>query len=397
MPKKFISMDRFFDEFLYSKEDGPITFDQQEPPYMLILGAGASRSAGIPLAAEMERMLATFATWAGTTVPQRPKSTTTLSWYFDRLLPLLPWRAEDSDVKYRYEFIRKCIGRANAEPNLTHLLAAIFTASGLFGPIVTTNFDDQALAGFWHLPLGNSYTEPHVIYDPRSASSIRILPEIPVIIKAHGHHTIWGTGVLDKEIKELSPHVERLLNDTIELREEPPKGFLVVGYSGFWNDGVVRFLKRRWAAPIYWCYCGKRPSNPNIERISRINDVRFVRIPESDALFLSLWQQVYSQENAFLKRRLFEHYHLFNVQRRFPAHPPWRPVTWWPIPSLSGDEAAIRNLPQLVELRAAVIPVLQEIEAEDMEAMFYECLLGSFILECRRTRSACFSGRNYVE
>ena len=339
---------------------------------MLVLGAGASRSAGIPLAGEMEKMLVQFAAWAEVKVPSKPKSATSLSWYFERILPALPWDDEDADVKYRYEFIRNCIGRARAEANLTHLLAAHLAVSGLFGPIITTNFDDQALAGFWGLPIKDSHSEPHMVYDPRLPGSTRVIPEVPIIIKAHGHHTIWGTGVLDREIKELTSHVEELLDHVAYLRNGPPSGFLVVGYSGCWKDGVLAFLKRKWSVPIYWCYCGTKPTNENIEQIARRNDLRFVKIKNSDALFISLWREIHSEPELY-KPTLLAEYQLFNTQRSFPRRSPVG-CDWWGLIKLGSDEESCRNHPKLIELRQKLCPILTELAAQDDEMMLYECM-----------------------
>src|SRR6476646_523937 len=198
------------------------------PAFTLILGAGASRSAGIPLAGEMVSLLRLTAALAKVDIAQPRVRESELSRLCRTVLQRVVPETEWSDPER--EFLMGCISRAQREANITHLLAMHFVSLGLIGPVVTTNFDDLTLAAYWHLPYQSARKEPHIIYDPLTSSSARprVAGGVPVIIKAHGHHTTYGLGILDKEIGHLASHV----HETLRHLPRPHHGYMVVGYSG---------------------------------------------------------------------------------------------------------------------------------------------------------------------
>src|SRR6185295_8869085 len=185
-----------------------------------------------------------------------------------------------------------CIRRAQREPNITHLIAADLGVKGIFNPIVTTNFDDLTVQAFATLPsfVPSPESEAHIIYDPRSAlyADPQIAKGVPVIIKAHGHHTTYGLGILDRQVKTLAPDVRKLM----ARMTQPVEGYVVVGYSGGWDDGVMRVLRDKrltLGKTIYWLFQGKRPHNQYIDQVVSASKVKFVRIEDSDAFFIRLW------------------------------------------------------------------------------------------------------------
>lgn len=138
-------------------------WDFEHPLYCLVLGAGASRSAGIPLASGMVKALEKLAARRGIRVDKRKKGD--LSWYFRLVFGSLKAKKPGAPASGR-EFLLACIHRAHKEANIAHLVAAHLATAGIFNPIVTTNFDDLALSAFWGLPWTTADDEPHVIYDP---------------------------------------------------------------------------------------------------------------------------------------------------------------------------------------------------------------------------------------
>ena len=92
------------------------------PAFTLILGAGASRSAGVPMAGEIVDLLKRIARLGRVTIPEKPPSESWLSWTFRHVTDQLEWDDEFAD--YRREIIMGCICRADREANLAHLLAA---------------------------------------------------------------------------------------------------------------------------------------------------------------------------------------------------------------------------------------------------------------------------------
>jgi hypothetical protein len=345
----------------------------EKRPFALILGAGASRSAGIPLASEMIRALRLLARANRHEIPATPADETEWSWVFRQVLSAV---APDRPFADRTrEFVVECISRAWGEANVSHFLAAALTNGGIFRYIVTTNFDDQALAGFWSLPRGEEqlrYIEPHVIYDAAAGPAPNIAARVPIIVKAHGHHTTYGLGVLDRDIDALAPPVQEMMHRL----PVPGHGFLVVGYSGQWNDGIMRafadktFMKGK---AVYWFFAGPRPpAGPWIDAAKAAADVKFIRIADSDDLFLRLWDAVEANVHNDHDGRdtLLFPAELFTFSTAFRIWMPGRTVTekeWWYPPSDWPNK-------KLAALRKRLLPVLRRDDAQDDERLPYECL-----------------------
>jgi hypothetical protein len=342
------------------------------PAFTLVLGAGASRSAGVPLAGEMVDVLERVAQLAGVRVPPKPPSESSLSWTFRYVTAEMPW--EDEFFDYQREFIMACICRARREPNLAHLLAAHLCEAHVIGDIVTTNFDDLAPAAFWELPLSSAYVEPYIVYHPRTEAELKVAPGVPVIIKAHGHHNRYGLDIIDRDIKSTAASVKHL----VASRPKPEIGYLVVGYSGAWPDGVIATLsdqKITRGKTIYWFFVRHKPNGPYVEAISKRNDIRFIRIVDADALFLRMWHELHMDAEQ-TNPPLFEEYHLFNLARKLPfRRPASREVIekWWDVTMLRGTNRDLRNYPRLVELRQELLPLLKALDKWDDDCLLWDC------------------------
>jgi hypothetical protein len=358
---KRVSLSRFFEEFQESLN----SVDDWNPPFTLVLGAGASCSAGIPLTARMMDLLRRWYVLQGVTPPEPDED-------FSSFLEEFP----DHDM-LPY-FISRCVRRGSREPNLTHLIAANLACVGVFNAMVTTNFDDLTLAGFWALPANSYYQEPYVIYDPRAIRLSRIsLDEIPIIVKAHGHYTQWALGLLDGEIRDLAPHVRRVIRWC--QRQHPSVGYIVVGYSGAWADGVMEALKShssRRAGKIYWFFRRNLPSPlpPPLRELVEICDVHFVRCDDSDYLFLKLWNLL----DDGLRGGILSRYDLFapprNRARGLSSIPLPR---WWTPPKDIRGKTGSQLLDEsgIVELRRKLLPVLNKIDFHDNGGLMeYDCL-----------------------
>lgn len=265
------------------------------PAYTLIAGAGASRSAGIPMQGEMDGVIESC---LGRYYP---------NWEYDPP-SYQDWKDSESLL------FMACLCRANREPNLTHLVVADLASLGVFGPLLTTNFDDLMLSGFWSLPYRTSSVEPHVIYDVRESRRRRlgIRSGVPLVIKVHGHHTTYSMARRRQQVRRLIPDVVRLY----EKCKRPKYGFVVVGYSGDWDDGIRAILRRKdltKGLPVYWLTLDpplKLKENDRFQRIQETCDLRFVRIRDSDELFLRLWGRL-CDENLWLDTRLLDAADLF--------------------------------------------------------------------------------------
>jgi hypothetical protein len=342
-------------------------------PFALILGAGASRSAGIPLVSEMIKALRLLAGASRKQIPETPDSETEWSWVFRQVLSAVAGHRPFADRAR--EFVVECISRAQGEANVSHLLAAALTNGGIFRYIVTTNFDDQALAGFWSLPRGHKglvYTEPHVIYDAAAEPAPNIAPKVPNILKAHGHHTTYGLVILDNDIDALAPPVQRM----VQQLPAPEHGFLVVGYSGQWNDGIMRALADKTfmnGKAVYWFFTGRRqPAGPLINAVRAVADVRFIRITDSDNLFLQLWDAVEANvhdENDD-RETLLAPAELFTFSISFRTWMPTALVSkkdWW-YPAYDWPNK------KFADLRKKLLPLLRRDDKSDEELLLYECL-----------------------
>ena len=363
------SVDAFMNRFIDSaKRDWRI----DGAAFTLILGAGASRSAGVPLAGEMVDVLTRIAKLGGVKIPPKPALESSLSWTFRHVTEHMPWDNEFFD--YERDFIMACISRARREPNLTHLVAAHLCEAHIIGDIVTTNFDDLAPAAFWSLPFATAYIEPYVVYDPRTEIELKVAPGVPVIVKAHGHHNRYGLDIIDRAIKTTAPSVKRI----IASRPEPEIGYIVVGYSGGWPDGVMAALrdrKKTRGKTIYWFFVGPQPNGPLIEQVRKNSDVRFIHIADADALFLRMWHELHTDEE-YTKPPLLEEYHLFNLIRDVPLRRPALQEDvekWWDVWQLPETNRELRNHQRLVELRRDLLPQLKARDKWDDDCLLWDC------------------------
>ncbi len=367
------TFDFFLKDFLSKL---PRDYEMEGTAYALVSGAGASRSAGVPLAGEMVKLLKAIAKLADIELKPPPSDESGLSWFFRTVLEKVPLDSEFADPER--EFIAGCIARASREPNLTHILVAHLAVAQIIGPIITTNFDDLALASFWYSPNLTSWVEPHVIYDPFSFAGrpLKVAARVPVIIKAHGHHTMYGLGIIDEEIKKLAPQVKELFKSL----PPPAEGFLVVGYSGTCDDGIMALLRDRHLTKgkmIYWFYRGgTHPDNALVQAIARGATIRFVQIVDSDVLFLKLVGALHSDEKRY-DPPVLDPLHLVSVP------PGWRwqdsrkdlvAREWWPnTPSIPGTFQKEREYPPLVKLRNELLPLLMRLEKWDDDCLLFDC------------------------
>lgn len=363
--------------------------------FTLVLGAGASRSAGIPLAAEMVDVLKRVADLAGVKIPQQLPVESNLSWTFRHVTERVPWDSEFFD--YERDFIMGCISRARREPNVAHLVAAHLCEANIIGDIITTNFDDLTLAGFWALPFSTADVEPYVVYDARTATDLKVAPGVPVIVKAHGHHNRYGLDIIDKDIKNAAPFVKRI----IAARPKPEIGYIIVGYSGWWPDGVMAMLcdpQNTRGKTIYWFFVGRQPDGPQMQAVKKNSDVRFIRIVDADALFLRMWHEIHTEEE-YMQPPLFEDYHLFNLMRPWPSLRSSSPEIvekWWNVWQLPGSNRELRYHPRLVELRRDLLPLLRKLEKWDDDCLLWDCA-PSYVRERIRQRGGVESRKEPPE
>jgi hypothetical protein len=365
-----VSLDEFF-EFV---DDSIATLFPDEPYFSLILGAGASRSAGIPLAGEMTALLRQVISAYRFPIETRRGQAPT----FAEAIETIAEYADESEVQ---AFILRCIRRGSREPNLTHLIAANLACCRFWNPIVTTNFDDLTLAAFWDLPVNTSYREPYVVYDPRTVvvSRIEVLEDVPVIIKAHGHHTQYGLGLLDHQLAALAPGVKRAMR----WQQLPKLGYIVIGSSGSFNDGTIDALKDRRLTrglPIFWFVRGEvsRPRRGSpLEELAKTADVRFVRCDDADVLVVRLWQLLAGTGGSAWLLDADDLFTPATVAEQIEANVGGREAAWAfnsaaALAGLSPEQQ--RHAIGVSALNEHVMPLLDAIDKWDDELLPYDCL-----------------------
>ena len=362
---KFESQEAFveaFGETAERWEDDVSDNDTLPPAFALVLGAGGSQSAGIPLQGEMTAALERAHQSFIKRFPDLEFDPTPLEW----------WDELESHL------FMACLARANREPNLTHLLAADMAAVGLLGPILTTNFDDLALAGFWALHGRTIHVEPHIVYDVKNtAPPRRIRRGVPRVLKAHGHHTTYSLARFQHQVRRLIPAVMKHYRRSAH----PSKGFIVAGYSGAWNDGVLAILGQKdllGGKVVYWLFRGEPPElKGRLRVVAETCDLRFVRIEDCDGAFMRMWECV-QDRCVYLADKMLDPADLLtpipmSVRRAYSrvatSDPQWRHGIEH-VPMMTDD--GYWALPALEALRAKLLPILQEIAALDNETLHDE-------------------------
>ena len=202
---------------------------------ILFLGAGASRSAGIPLASEImdqiekDKDLKIF-------IEQKCKKKSYAA-YMDAL-----------STGDRRRFFNKYIQVSNI--NTTHLYAAQLISEGYVDCVVTTNFDNLMLKSLTLLNMNPSVYDLTIARDNMTSNF-----EFPAVIYLHGqHHGFWQ---LNTEY-ELELPVNAIRNAITKI--STTRAWVVIGYSG--NDPVLNQLASidNFAEDLFWvCYQNEDP------------------------------------------------------------------------------------------------------------------------------------------
>ncbi len=211
----------------------------QDPRYALFLGAGASKSSGIPTAENLirqwqrrifldEKGLSTwrpshqpafeewknhhFQDWRREWEGTYGRHPGTYSFLFEYAYP---------DTEARQGFIEKiCSG---AEPGPGYIYLASLALAGIFQTFLTTNFDElihDTLFRYGGL-------KPMVSAFDSQVSSVRLQSPRPKIIKLHGDFLYANLKTVGSEVSRLDRNMEEKFERTGENY-----GLIVVGYGG---------------------------------------------------------------------------------------------------------------------------------------------------------------------
>lgn len=236
-------------------------------PFAVLLGTGASWSAGIPTAVEMAREVAEgkYREETGNDPPEDPEEL----WCWLEEHPRCKqhfeeWRKANQDVDDAFLRYAVCMGELlgpqsrkdlllekckNARgPNWAHLFVAQLIDEGYVDTVLTTNFDDLMQRALILYPDNQI---PAVCAHPQSAAHVESAPQRPQIVYLHGSALYYDTCHTPGEVEKLREGLREALHRIIHDR-----GLIVVGYRGAEPDVMLALQGLLEARPLahrlYW-------------------------------------------------------------------------------------------------------------------------------------------------
>ncbi len=240
---------------------------EADTPFAVLLGAGASVTAGIPTAIEMAKEVAADK-YSQETDKKPPEDPEVLwSWlkghprwkqHFDE------WRKPHLDLDDAFLRYAVCMGELldahgrrklllekceNARgPNWAHLFVAQLIDKGYVDTVLTTNFDDLMQRALILYPDSQI---PAVCAHPQSAAHVDSSPERPQLVYLHGSALYYDTCHTPGEVEKLREGLREALHRIIHDR-----GLIVVGYRGAEPDVMLALQALLDARPLahrlYW-------------------------------------------------------------------------------------------------------------------------------------------------
>ena len=270
---------------------------------ILLLGAGASFSSGVPLAAESVRRLAkrVFAEhiMGGAILPEQVKLTEWQAWlqshaWFipgeDRLAENFPLVVEHllQPREFRSRLLRDLVQpSAGIGPGYRRLAELVMR--GLARTILTTNFDTCLVTALKDVRAHI----PYVAEVNRGPDDLRELDlySRAQIVWLHGKAEQYTDRNILSEVNKLDAKFVRAL--TPFLASSP---LIVVGYRGAEPSIVEHLLSKnasnthKYKKGVFWCRRGNEPLHPNVEAFRRKigANFRLLEIDDFDSLFADL-------------------------------------------------------------------------------------------------------------
>ena len=266
--------------------------EQRNRKFCFILGAGASKSSGIPTGAELASQ------WLHEIEEDLDKDQLK-AWLeeedIDKNDPASFYHqifAKRFEVDHQggYDFFEKIM--EDAEPSCGYSFLAEILAKGDHDIVITTNFDSLTEDALF------IYTakKPLVIGHADLAGFINIQLQRPQVIKVH-HDLFFSPQNTEDETKYIDEKLERSLQ-TIFQSYIP----IVIGYGG--NDGGFMDVLKRVLDPdmgIYWCFTGKEHPKGKIEELVVDKQGCFIPIADFDELMVLLGEKI---GIGFLEKRI---------------------------------------------------------------------------------------------
>ncbi|HEX8139136.1 MAG TPA: tetratricopeptide repeat protein [Pyrinomonadaceae bacterium] len=229
--------------------------------FTLFLGAGASKSSGVPLASDM------IAEWRKMVFEDRAMLPDV---HFKSWCENQPWYDKDDEYSILFEMLfpnpraRQKYVEPKIEagfPGWCYLYLANIVKSGYFNVIFTTNFDD----------LINDALTMYLGYNAMVCAADSLVENISItsdrakIVKLHGDYLFQHLKNTPEELKQLDPNMDH------KFREFGKQcGMVVIGYAGR-DQSVMRVIeemindKDSFPNGIYW---GVRPQDNDKRRLA---------------------------------------------------------------------------------------------------------------------------------
>ena len=257
--------------------------EQQNQKFCFILGAGASKSSGIPTGAELAFQWLNeikedldkdqFKAWLE---EEDIDENNPASFY-----PQIFAKRFEVARQGGYDFFEEIMEKA--EPSCGYSFLAEILAQGKHDIVITTNFDSLTEDALF------IYTakKPLVIGHSDLAGFINIQLQRPQVIKVH-HDLFFSPQNTEDETKYIDEKLERSLQ-TIFQSYIP----IVIGYGG--NDGGFMDVLKRVLDPnrgIYWCFTGTEHPKGKIEELVIDKQGSFIPITDFDELMVLLSEKI---------------------------------------------------------------------------------------------------------
>ncbi len=255
---------------------------RQEKRFCFILGAGASKTSGIPTGAELAQR------WISELEEQ--DSDDLEEWLNEKGIGKEDYATHYSDIfDKRFELSRKDgfafleSVMSKAEPSCGYSILAQILEKGKHNIVITTNFDSLTEDALF------IYTQkkPLVIGHSALAGYITATPSRPLVVKIH-HDLLLSPKNTTVETSKLDDNFIKSLKEV--FKQYTP---LVIGYGG--NDGsLMSFLKNLeyLEEGMFWFYINEKDIKPEVEELVRKVEGHFVKIKGFDHLMIQLGNEL---------------------------------------------------------------------------------------------------------
>ncbi|MDG5821444.1 tetratricopeptide repeat protein [Natronococcus sp. A-GB7] len=265
------------------------TITECKGEYAFLIGAGTSKSAGIPTASGLienwqkeaysrEKTEENFEGWVSKKERSINETQNAYGFWFEEVY---------TTKRQRRKYIENQVV-SGADPQFGHIVLASMMTNDYgekYVPVtLTPNFDDLLYDAFYH------YIEqrPLLINHNAIATQFTLTRDSPTIVKVHGDYLYENVKNLGSETKDLEENIADILTQTIG-----EYGLVVVGYSGLDNSLMKPLLEaNRSDAGIFWCTRSVDDVSEYTEKLLHQPNVFHVEIEGFEELFSKIYTRV---------------------------------------------------------------------------------------------------------